>query len=100
MDVAIFDNKKIRFSLWAENSLLSAKNESDVDAIIERLEKARDYFFSAKSLKNKDLVMKTYEIHYKHLRILFQLHNSYIEVSYILSRNVFPPNGNPVYEAF
>ena len=36
MDVAIFDNKKIRYSLGAENGLLSFKNEADVDAIIER----------------------------------------------------------------
>jgi hypothetical protein len=99
MDVAIFDNKKIRFSLGAENSLLSSKNEADVDAIIARLEKARDYFFNAKSLKNKDLAEKTYEIHYKQIRVIFKLHNTYIEVSYILNRNAFPANGNPVYEA-
>ena len=99
MDVAIFDNKKIRYSLGAENGLLSFKNEADVDAIIERLEKAREHFYYAKSLKNKDLAMETYEIHYKHLRIIFTLRNTYMEVSYILNRNAFPPNGTPVYEA-
>jgi hypothetical protein len=100
MDVAIFDNKKIRFSLWAENSLLGSKNEADVEAIIDRLQKAEQYFYSAKSLKNKDLAMKTFEIHYKYIRVIFKLHNYFIEVSYILNSNAFPPNGNPVYEAF
>ena len=99
MDVTIFDNKKIRFTDWAENGLLSFKNEADVEAIIDRLQKAEHHFFYAKSLKNKDLVMKVFEIHYNQLRILFKLHNTYMEVLYILSRNVFPPNGNPVYEA-
>jgi hypothetical protein len=79
--------------------LLSAKNEADVEAIIDRLKKAEQYFYSAKSLKDKDLAMKTYEIHYKHVRIIFQLHNTYMEISHILNRNAFPPNGTPVYEA-
>jgi hypothetical protein len=100
MDVAIFDNKKIQFTIGAENSLLGSKNDADVDAIIARLEQARNYFYSAKSLKNKALVMQTYEIHYKHFRIVFKLQNTYIEVLSILNSYVFPPNGNPVYETF
>ena len=100
MDVAIFDSKKIRFTVWAENVLLALKNEADVEAIIESLEKAEHSFFYAKSLRNKDLFMKTFEIHYKQFRIIFKLQNTYMEVLYILNRHVFPPNGNPVYEAF
>jgi hypothetical protein len=100
MDVAIFDSKKIRFTVGAENGLLSSKNEADVEAIIDRLEKAEHHFFQAKSLKNKDLVMRVFEIHYKQFRIIFKLHNTYMEVLYILNSTVFPPNGNPIYEAF
>lgn len=100
MDVTIFDNKKIRFTDWAENSLLSSKNEADVKAIVDRLEKAAQNFFYGKSLKNKDLDRETFEIHYKHVRIIFKLHNTYMEVQHILNRNAFPPNGTPVYEAF
>jgi hypothetical protein len=75
--LTIFDNKKIRFTDWAENSLLSSKNEADVKAIVDRLEKAAQIFFYGKSLKNKDLDRKTFEIHYKHVRIIFKLHNTY-----------------------
>jgi hypothetical protein len=100
MDVTIFENRKIRFTVWAENSLLSLKNETDVEAIIDRLEAAKEHFMPSKSLKNKDLMMKTFEIHYKDFRLLFKLHNTFLEVLYILNKNVYPPNGNPVYEAF
>ena len=100
MDVTIFDNKKIRFLLGAENPLLAMKNEADVDAIYTALEKAQDHFYNGKSLKNKDLINYVFEIHYKKYRIFCQLYNTYIEVSYILNIHAFPPNGNPVYEAF
>ena len=100
MDVTIFDNKNIRFLLGAEGPLLSSKNEEDVDAIVSALEKAREHFYNAKSLKNKALVNRVFEIHYKQIRVIFQLKNTYIEVSYILNKYAFPPNGNPVYEAF
>ena len=100
MDVTIFDNKKIRFSIGAENSLLSSKSDTDVDAIYTSLEKAQDHFYNTKSLKNKDLVDKVFEIHYKHIRVIFKLKNTFIEVSNIINIYAFPPNGNPVYEAF
>ena len=100
MDVTIFDDKKLRFTVWAENGLLSFKNQADVEAIVDRLEAAKDHFIPSKSLKNKDLINKTYEIHYKDYRVVFILHNTFLEITYIINRNVFPPNGNPVYEAF
>ena len=100
MDVTIFDNKKIRFLLGAENPLLAMKNEADVDAIYTALEKAQDHFYNGKSLKNKDLINYVFEIHYKYIRVIFQLKNTFIEVSSILNIHAFPPNGNPVYEAF
>ena len=43
---------------------------------------------------------RVFEIHYKQIRVIFQLKNTFIEVSYILNKYAFPPNGNPVYEAF
>lgn len=100
MDVTIFDNKNIRFLLGAEGPLLSSRNEEDVEAIVFALEKARAHFYNAKSLKNKDLENRVFEIHYKQIRVIFQLKNTFIEVSYILNKYAFPPNGNPVYEAF
>ena len=100
MDVTIFDNKKIRFLIGAEGSLLLSKNEADVDAIISALEKAQQHFYNAKSLKDKELVNRVFEIHYKHIRVIFQLKNTFIEVSTIINIYAFPPNGNPVYEAF
>ena len=100
MDVTIFDNKKIRILLGAEGPLLSMKNEADVDAIYTALEKAQAHFYNGKSLKNKDLIKYIFEIHYKQYRVFCQLFNTYIEVSYILNKYAFPPNGNPVYEAF
>ena len=100
MDVTIFNNKKIRFSLGAEGPLLSAKNEADVDAIYAALEKAQAHFYNAKSLKNKGLLNYVFEIHYKVVRVICQLHNTFIEVTYILNKHAFPPNGNLVYEAF
>ena len=98
MDVTIFDNKKIRYSIGAEGSLLLSKNEADIDAIVDALEKAQTYFYNGKTLKNKDLVNRVFEIHYKYIRVIFQLHNTFIEVSNILNIHAFPPNGNPVYE--
>ena len=100
MDVTIFDNKKIRYLLSAEGPLLSVKNEADVDAIVSALEKAQQQFYNTKSLKNKDLVNRVFEIHYKYIRVIFQLKNTFIEVSNILNIHAFPPNGTPVYEAF
>ena len=100
MDVAIFESKKIRFTVWAENVLLALKNEADVEAIIDRLEQAEHNLFYAKSLKDKNLFMRVFEIHYKQFRIIFKLQNTYMEVLHILHREAFPPNGNPVYEAF
>ena len=100
MDVTIFDNKKIRFSFGAENALLSAKNEADVEAIYAALEKARDHFYNGKSLKNKGLLNTVFEIHHNQVRVICQLQNTFIEVSYILNKHVFPPNGTPVYETF
>ena len=100
MDVTIFDNKKIRFLIGAENLLLALKNEADVDAIYAALEKAQSHFYNAKSLKDKDLLKHNFEIHYKQFRVLCQLHNTFIEVSYILNKYAYPPNGTPVYEAF
>ena len=100
MDVTIFDNKNIRFAFGPENLLLAQKKEEDVDAIYTALEKARDHFYNAKSLKNKDLIKHVFEIHYKQFRVICQLQNTFIEVTHILNKYGFPPNGNPVYEAF
>ena len=100
MDVTIFDKKKIRFSFGAENALLSAKNEADVEAIYTSLEKAQDHFYNAKSLKNKGLVNTIFEIHYKQVRVICRLQDTFIEVTYILNKHAFPPNGNLVYETF
>ena len=100
MDVTIFDNKKIRFSLGAEGPLLTMKNEADVDAIYNALEKAQAHYYNSKSLRNKELAKSLFEIHYKKYRIFCQLHDNYIEVSYILNIHDYPPNGSPVYEAF
>ena len=99
MDVTIFDNKKIRLLVGAENGLLSFKNDAEVDAIYAALEKAQDHFYNTKSLKNKDLVNTAFEIHYKKYRIICKLYNTFIEVSYIINIHAFPPNGNLVYEA-
>ena len=100
MDVTIFNNKKIRFSLGAEGPLLTMKNEADVDAIYNALEKAQAHYYNAKSLKDKALAKSLFEIHYKKYRIFCQLHDTFIEVSYILNIHDYPPNGSPVYEAF
>ena len=100
MDATIFDNKKIRILLGAEGPLLSMRNEADVDAIMGALEKAQDHFYNAKSLKDKDLVNHVFEIHYKQFRVICRLQNTFIEVTYILNKYTFPPNGTPVYEAF
>ena len=100
MDVTIFDNKKIHFLIGAENGLLSFKNEADVEAIYASLEQAQNHFYNGKSLKNKDLISHVFEIHYKQYRVICQLQNTFIEVSYILNKYVFPPNGTPVYETF
>ena len=100
MDVTIFDNKKIRFSFGAENVLLAQKSEVDVDAMYMALEKTRDHFYNDKSLKNKDLIKYTFEIHYKQFRVICQLQNTFIEVTLILNKYAFPPDGTPVYEAF
>ena len=100
MDVTIFDNKKIRYSIGAEGPLLSVKNGADVDAVVSALEKAQEHFYNDKSLKNKGLVNHEFEIHYKYIRVIFKLKNTFIEVSNILNIHAFPPNGTPVYEAF
>ena len=71
-----------------------------VEAIVSALEKAQQQFYNTKSLKNKDLVNRVFEIHYKYIRVIFQLKNTFIEVSNILNIHAFPPNGTPVYEAF
>ena len=100
MDVTIFDNKQIRYLIGAEGPLLTAKSEADIDAVVSALEKAQAQFYNTKSLKNKDLMNRVFEIHYKYIRVIFQLKNTFIEVSSILNIHAFPPNGNPVYEAF
>ena len=62
MDVTIFDNKKIRFSLGAEGPLLTMKNEADVDAIYNALEKAQAHYYNSKSLRNKELAKSLFKI--------------------------------------